>query len=245
MSCTREQMIAQLQAWLGLKESNGSHKKSIDIYNSHRPRARGYKLKYTDAWCAGGLSAAAIACGAEDIIPLEVGCGKMRDKAKKMGIWVEADDYEPLPGDIIMYYWKAKKTGDQKSGASHVGLVESCKNGKITTIECNYSNSVKRRTLKVNDYRIRGFITPKYEDSVDIEPAPEERPAPIPAPVVPIKKGDTVMVMHGAKQYNGKGLASFVYKRKHKVKQITADRAVITYGGVTVAAVNVADLIAV
>ena len=240
MSCTREQIVAQMQAWLGLKESNGSHKQIIDTYNSHKPRARGYKLKYTDAWCAGGLSAAYIKCGATDIFPLEVGCGKMRDKAKKMGIWEEKDDYEPLPGDVIMYNWKAKKTGDTKTGASHVGLVESCKNGKIMTIECNYSNSVKRRTLKVNDYRIRGFITPKYDKSIEVEPVPDVKPTP--APAAAIKKGDTVKLKAGAKQYNGKGLASFVYKRKHKVKEVVADRAVITYGGITVAAVNVADL---
>ena len=240
MSCTREQIVAQMQAWIGLKESNGSFKKIIDLYNSHTPRARGYKLKYTDHWCAGGLSAAFIACGAEDIFPLEVGCGKMRDKAKKMGIWVEADDYEPLPGDVIVYNWNAKKTGDTKTGASHVGLVESCKDGKIKTIECNYSKSVKRRTIKVNDYRIRGFITPLYDESIEVEPVPEVKPAP--APAVTIKKGDTVKLKAGAKQYNGKGLASFVYKRKHKVKEVKADRAVITYGGIVVAAVNVADL---
>lgn len=238
MSCTREQIVAQMQAWLGLKESNGSHKQIIDIYNSHTPRARGYKLKYTDAWCAGGVSACAIKCGATDIIPLEVGCGKMIDKAKKMGIWVEADDYDPLPGDIIVYYWDAKKTGDQKTGASHVGYIETSKDKKYTVIECNYSNSVKRRSLKNNDYRIRGFITPNYDESVDVEPVPEVKPAP----AVAVKKGDTVKLKTGAKQYNGKGLASFVYKRNHKVKEVKADRAVITYGGVVVAAVNVADL---
>ena len=243
MSCTRDQVIAQMQAWVGLKESNGSFKKIIDIYNSHKPRARGYKLKYTDHWCAGGLSAAYIACDATDIFPVEVGCGKMRDGAKKMGIWEERDDYEPLRADVIVYNWNAKKTGDTKTGASHVGLVESCKDGKIKTIECNYSKSVKRRTIKVNDYRIRGFITPKYDESIEVEPIPEVKPAP--APAVTIKKGDKVKLKAGAKQYNGKGLASFVYKRKHKVKEVKADRAVITYGGITVAAVNVADLVVV
>lgn len=233
MSCTREQIVAQNQAWLGLKESDGSHKIIIDTYNSHKPRARGYKLKYTDAWCAGHVSAVAIKCGATDIIPLEVGCGKMIAKAKKMGIWVEADDYDPLPGDIVVYYWDAKKTGDQKSGASHVGYIETSKNKKYTVIEGNYKNKVGRRSLKNNDYRIRGFIAPEYADSPDVEPE------------APIKKGDTVKLKKGAKQYNGKGLASFVYKRKHKVKEVVADRAVITYGGITVAAVNVNDLIIV
>lgn len=240
MSCTREQIVAQCQAWLGKKESNGSHKEIIDIYNSHKPRARGYKLKYNDAWCAGHVSAVAIKCGATDIIPLEVGCGKMIEKAKKMGIWVEADDYDPLPGDIIVYYWDAKKTGDQKSGASHVGYIETSKAKKYTVIEGNYSNSVKRRSLKNNDYRIRGFITPNYDDSIDVEPVPEVKPTP--APAVTIKKGDTVKLKAGAKTYNGKKLASFVYKRNHKVKEVKADRVVITYGGIVVAAVKMADL---
>lgn len=33
-----------------------------------------------------------------------------------------------------------------------------------------------------------------------------------------------------------------VEKLKHKVKEVVADRAVITYGGITVAAVRVEDL---
>ena len=233
MSCTREQIVAQCQAWLGLKESNGSHKQIIDVYNSHKPRARGYKLKYNDAWCAGFVSAVAIKCGATDIIPLEVGCGKMRDKAKAMGIWVEADDHDPLPGDIILYNWKDTGKGDLKTGASHVGYVEKVSGNKFVTIEGNYSNRVKRRNMKVNGKYIRGYITPEYDAS------PEEMPKLDPNE---IKKGDTVMVMQGAKQYNGKGLASFVYKRKHKVKEVSGDRVVITYAGIVVAAVRTEDL---
>jgi LysM repeat protein len=57
-----------------------------------------------------------------------------------------------------------------------------------------------------------------------------------------IKVGDTVKLNSGAKTHDGKSLASFVYGRKHKVKEINGNRAVITYLGVTVAAVNVKDL---
>ena len=46
----------------------------------------------------------------------------------------------------------------------------------------------------------------------------------------------------GAKTYDGKSLASFVYDRDHVVKEIKGDRAVITYGGVVVAAVRLSDL---
>lgn len=58
-----------------------------------------------------------------------------------------------------------------------------------------------------------------------------------------IKAGSTVKVKKGAKDYNGGTLASFVYDRKHKVKSISGNRAVITYDGVVVAAVHKDNLI--
>ena len=241
MSCTREQIVAQAKSWIGCKESNGSHKKIIDVYNSHKPKARGYTLKYTDSWCSGFVSACAIACKATDIIPTEVGCGKHITLFKNKGIWVENDAYVPMPGDILFYYWSDSGKGDCKSGASHVGIVEKVVDGKITVIEGNYSNSVKRRTLKVNGKYIRGFGVPKYDEETPKveEPKVEETPK---VEVVTIKKGDTVKVTKGARDYNGKKLASFVYSRKHKVKEVKGDRVVITYGGITVAAVRMADL---
>ena len=58
-----------------------------------------------------------------------------------------------------------------------------------------------------------------------------------------IKAGSVVRVKQGAKTYTGGGLASFVYSRDHVVSELDGDRAVITYGGVTVAAVRVSDLV--
>lgn len=57
-----------------------------------------------------------------------------------------------------------------------------------------------------------------------------------------IKVGSTVKVNKGAKTYDGKSLASFVYGRKHKVKELKGDRAVITYLGIVVCAINVKNL---
>ena len=57
-----------------------------------------------------------------------------------------------------------------------------------------------------------------------------------------IKVGSTVTVNKGAKTYTGGGLASYVYNRKHIVKEIKGDRVVITYSGVVVAAINIKDL---
>lgn len=57
-----------------------------------------------------------------------------------------------------------------------------------------------------------------------------------------IQVGSTVRLNKGAKSYSGGSLASFVYERNHQVKEISGDRAVITYGGTVVAAVKVSDL---
>lgn len=70
-------------------------------------------------------------------------------------------------------------------------------------------------------------------------------PANAKAEVVVIKKGDTVRLKSGAKTYDGKALWSGIYNRNHKVKELSGNRAVITYAGVVVAAVKVSDLVLV
>lgn len=175
MSCTRKEYVAQMQAWVGLKESDGSHKKIIDIYNTISPLPRGYKLSYKDAWCAGTVSAAAKVCDAMDIIPAECSCTRMIEKAKAMGIWVEADNYVPASGDIIMYDWDDSGVGENKNDPEHVGVVEKVSGNTITVIEGNFSNSVKRRYLQVNGRYIRGYIVPKFVADPVVEAKPVAR----------------------------------------------------------------------
>ncbi len=71
--------------------------------------------------------------------------------------------------------------------------------------------------------------------------ATQTKPQP-PAPAKEIVKGSIVRVKQGAKTYTGGNLASFVYERDHVVSEVSGDRCVITYGGVTVAAVRKSDL---
>lgn len=171
MSCKRSQIVAQARSWLGLKEADGSFKAIIDTYNGHKPRARGYKLQYSDEWCSGFASAVAIACGATDIIPTEVGCGKHIKLFQQMGIWVERDDYVPSPGDYIFYDWADDGKGENMDGASHVGIVETVENGLITVIEGNKNAQVARRVVKVNARHIRGYGVPRYD--AEETPLPE------------------------------------------------------------------------
>ena len=158
----RQAVVDTILGWVGCNETDGSHKKIIDIYNSHKPLARGYALKYTDAWCAGTVSAVAIVNNITDIMPTEVGVGKMIDLYKKLGRWMESDGYTPQIGDVCMYAWSDDGKGECTSGADHVGIVTKVSGTTFWVTEGNYSDSVKTRTMQVNGRYIRGFGLPDY-----------------------------------------------------------------------------------
>lgn len=159
-------ILACANSFVGCKESDGSHKKIIDIYNAHTPLARGYKVKYTDSWCATFVSAVAIKCGATDIIPTECGCEKMVTLFKNLGRWEESENHIPSAGDIIFYDWDKTDTW-----ADHVGIVEKIDNFTLTVIEGNYNDAVGKRTIQIGDKRIRGYGKPAYSKppSIDYE----------------------------------------------------------------------------
>ena len=165
----RQKLVSAAVSYIGCKESDGSHRKIIDIYNAHKPLARGYAVKYTDAWCATFVSAMAIKCGLTDIIPTECGCEKMINLFVKLGSWQENDAYVPKPGDVIFYDWDDSGVGDNKGYTEHVGIVEKVTGTSISVIEGNFNNAVGRRSLNVNGRYIRGYGVPKYADSQKLE----------------------------------------------------------------------------
>jgi len=158
----RAKVVGIAQSYIGCKESNGSHKKIIDLYNSHKPLARGYKVKYTDAWCSTFASAVAIAAGLTDIIPTECGCEKHIALFKKLGRWKENDAYIPSTGDYIFYDWQDSGAGDCTGAADHVGIVVYVVGNNMKVIEGNMSNAVGYRMMKVNGRYIRGYGVPDY-----------------------------------------------------------------------------------
>lgn len=161
-----DKILNAARAWIGCKESNGSHKQIIDVYNAYTPLPRGYKVKYTDNWCATYVSACAIKAGLANIIPIECSCGNMITLAKNMGIWEENGNITPTPGDIIIYDW------DEVDGwPEHTGLVETVSGNKETVVEGNKSNAVGRRTLKLGDPCIRGYIRPRYDGATATQPS--------------------------------------------------------------------------
>lgn len=162
----RSQMVHAAEGFLGCNEADGSHKEIIDIYNSHEPLAEGYTVQYDDEWCATFVSAVAIECGYTDVIPTECGCQRQIELFQKMGVWEEADDHLPLPGDIIYYRMDgAPLFGDCTADADHVGIVVGTSGSYIKVIEGNKDDQVAYRYLSVGDSIIRGYAIPAYGDS--------------------------------------------------------------------------------
>lgn len=176
MAYSRQAVVDLAKSWVGKKESDGSYKEIIDIYNSYNGTfPRGTKMLYEWTWCAATWSALAIKLGYTAIMPIEISCYYLIEAAKKMGCWVENDGYTPSPGDAILYDWDDSGSGDNKNGPDHVGTVEYVSGGYITVIEGNYNNAVKRRTISLNGKYIRGFITPKYDNNTVTSPSQEAK----------------------------------------------------------------------
>lgn len=173
----RGKVVAAAQGWLGRKEADGSHRAIIDLYNSHKPLARSYPVKYTDPWCAAFASAAAIQAGLTGIIPTECGCEEHIKRFQALGAWVEEDGHIPAPGDYIFYDWQDDGLGDCAGRADHVGIVTSCDGKTVRVIEGNLNNAVGYRTLPVNGQYIRGYGVPDYASLAD---KPQKEPCTAP-----------------------------------------------------------------
>ena len=167
MGVTAQDVLNVMRSWIGYSEANGKFKQIIDLYNSHKPLARGYAVKYTDEWCDTTVSAAAIKAGAVNLIGTECGVEKHVDIFKQKGIWIEDGNITPRPGDIIVYNWD-DNTQPNNGYSVHIGYVESISDKNVTAIEGNKNGSVARRTIKVGNGNIRGYARPKYspEDSI-------------------------------------------------------------------------------
>lgn len=219
----RQNYVNTAISFLGCKESDGSHKKIIDIYNGHKPLARGYAVKYTDSWCATFVSAMTIKCGLTDIIPTECGCGQMIQLFQKLGAWIENDAHTPQTGDIIFYDWDDSGAGDCTGWPEHVGIVVSVTGGNMKIIEGNKSDSVSYRNMSVNSRYIRGYGVPKYNKK-----ATSSGSAGNTAGSGAIAVGKTVKVKNTATKYaTGQTIPGWVKDQKYTVQQINGSRALL------------------
>lgn len=159
----REKMVQQAKSWLGRREADGTHRVIIDVYNSIVPLPRGYRMGYSDPWCAAFVSACAQVWGLTDVVFPECACEPMINKYKAAGRWVENDAYVPKPGDLIFYDWQDSGAGDNTGYSDHVGLVASVSGSVLNIIEGNCSDMVMTVARQINGKFIRGYGVPDYQ----------------------------------------------------------------------------------
>lgn len=189
----RRNVVKKAMEYLFYNEADDSYKKIIDVYNNHKPLARGYRVKYTDSWCATYISVISIMMGYTDIMPTECGCEQMIELYKKLGRWEEKDFYNPNLGDIIFYDWNDNGVGDNIGYADHVGMVVEVDSSNMKIIEGNKDNAVGYRKLSINAKYIRGYGLPDFSKKVmDIDDSTYKK-------IHIVKEGDTLSKI--AKQY--------------------------------------------
>ncbi len=115
----QRQKIVSIAKLLGGIENDGSHRKIIDLYNSHKPLARGYAVKYTDAWCSTFASAVAIAAESPTSSRRSAAAESTSSCSRRsLGSWQEDDAYVPKPGNYIFYDWQDSGVGDCTGSAN-------------------------------------------------------------------------------------------------------------------------------
>lgn len=180
MGIKASDIVKVMQDWIGTDK-----KKIIDLYNSHKPLAQGYAVRYTDAWCDTTVSAAFIKLNAVDLIGgTECGVERHIQLFKKAGIWNEDGNVKPTVGAIICYNWD-DSTQPNDGFADHIGIVETVSGNNITCIEGNYNDAVRKRTIPVGWGYIRGYAFPKYDAETVVEPPKEQAPVTV-APTIKI-----------------------------------------------------------
>lgn len=189
--CTASQAVAAMTYWVGYYE------KASSSYASSRAKSSFTKNKgsgnYTyagylcgvqgQAWCAAQVSTAIYeACGSKSadaksimygVWPY-VNCAQVWDAApssKKFWSYYQRftlgkgsrTNYKPKAGDIIVFT-------DNKVSRSHTGMVYAVDSTYVYTIEGNSGNMCRKRSYKLTDGYIYGWIRPNYAESSDQTP---------------------------------------------------------------------------
>ena len=215
MGRTAQDVLNVMRSWIGYSEANGKHKQIIDLYNSHKPLARGYAVKYSDEWCDTTVSAAAIKAGVVDLIGTECGCEQHVKIFQSMGIWIEDGTITPKPGDIILYNWD-DATQPNDGYSDHIGYVESVSGRTITLIEGNKGEAVARREIPVGWGYIRGYARPKYSSGGT---APS---TPIPSKTIDEIARDVIKGVYGNEPKRSEALKALGYNPKEVQERVNA-----------------------
>lgn len=148
--------------FVGTKQGDKRHKQIIDGYNNKcNPLPRGYRVKYSDNWCATFVSYVLTMCNAINP-PLECSCYYMTKLATKNKQIVKT----PKINDLIIYDWGNNGTLD------HVGIIYKIVGNTLYVVEGNKSKQVGTRTIDKSNKEIECFIRVKQEKATPATATP-------------------------------------------------------------------------
>lgn len=162
----RESLITYYTSFLHVQEGSDEHKALIDLYNSYKPRPRGYKMSYTDSWCASFMSDGIIMMDLDYTVPVECSCYFMMENAKAIGNWRYRDDIDlskVQEGDFIFYNW------DNIADPDHIGCIVKKTGSMLQIIEGNHNDAVGYRYIDFFDNSVMGFILPDYDSHPEVD----------------------------------------------------------------------------
>lgn len=133
--------------FIGVKQGSTKHKAIINTYNLIRPLPRGYRVKYTDNWCATFVSYILYMCKCKRKA-YECGAERMRKKCKK---YLLDDLTKGKPDDIIFYDWNNDKWCD------HVGIISEVTKTSYKVIEGNKDKKVGIRIINKKSKSIQSI----------------------------------------------------------------------------------------
>ena len=164
--------MANHYAEVGTVEGGPTCNKLVQIYNEHKPLARGVVYSYDiGGWCGVFVADMFILTGLSGLIVTECGAWEYKDNARKAGQWKPRGSYEPKSGDIIVYSYKAYKEGKSYT-QYHVGIVTnaSLKDNVVYTTEGNVADRVQMLRHEPDDRTIEGYWAVDYASLAGEDP---------------------------------------------------------------------------
>ncbi|GGL54992.1 CHAP domain-containing protein [Planomonospora parontospora] len=184
MSSLAEGLLEAARKDLGYREKSDGYTKFGDWYyanvDSSTPH---FKIA---PWCDMFIAWAANQAGVQDYVGEFAYTVDHANWFKKHGAWSS----EPEPGALVFYDWSGS---DNVAAIDHVGIVETVKAGKITTIEANVDGVWLKRKER-DEAKVVGYGLPrKVQENLGKGKAAASKPAADP----PAKKPspDSVVTM--------------------------------------------------
>lgn len=152
---TVNDVLKVAESYNGTQEGSSKHIELLNIYNSHKPLARGYTVKKTDAWCMTFISACFIKAKAVNALGVtECGCQEYINYARKNKMIVN----NPAIGDLAFYDWGNDGVVD------HVGIIYFESANNLFIREGNKNDMVTTRVISKTAPSIKYFVRPKYDN---------------------------------------------------------------------------------